>query len=106
MYISVNSKSDTADDNAKGKTMWVNDDPSKIKVARDAPEHLGQPPWHIEFTLEQYVEHSDGSRGGDYFVVKRTAEVQITPADINAILEVAVREGLISITAKGREENK
>ena len=100
MFLSVNSKSEHAHyDGGPGKTMWLNNQP-KVEISRSAPEHIGAPAWHVELSLEQYIEHNNGSRSGGAgrTAVVRTAELQLTPADVNSILDALVRAGLISVT--------
>ena len=101
MYAEIHSKSEL-DDDSSGKTMWVNIDTPTVEVARSRPKHLGAPPWHIEITAKEYVEHSNGSRsdGSGYRAVIRTLQLQLTPTDLSRLLDVAFSNGLLQLSAK------
>lgn len=99
MYVEIHSKSEV-DDESAGKRMWVNVDTPKIEMLSSSPKHLGFPPWHIEITADQYFEYSNGSMsdGYGYKAVVRKLEVQLTPADISALLKVALASGLLQLS--------
>jgi hypothetical protein len=103
MYLEIKSQSDVAywADEKSPRGPWVNDKPT-VTISRTAPEHIGRPPWHIEISIQHELVLSSGERSGGERArtVVRMAELHITPSDLDSILEVALREGLISVTIK------
>lgn len=96
MYAQIHAKSDVNDD-SPGKTMWVNEDNVQIEFSSSAPKHLDSPPWHIELKAQSY-EESTGERGGEWKAITRTLEVHLTPADISKLLDVVLKNGLLSVS--------
>jgi hypothetical protein len=90
------------DEDSSGKTTWLNIETPTIEIARSRPGHIGAPPWHIEITAEQYVELSNGSRsdGLGYRATIRTLQLQLTPADLSRLLDVALSNGLLQLSAR------
>jgi hypothetical protein len=103
MYVEIHSKSEV-DDESAGKSTWVNVALSKIEVFHSSPEHLNAPPWHIEITAEQRIQYSSGERsdGLGYRAVIRELHVQLTPADLSALLETALSSELLHLSVKSQ----
>ena len=101
MYVEIHSRSEV-DEDSRGLPLWMNIEPSTVAVVRSRPEHLGGPPWHIEITAEQYIEQSSGKRseGLKYRAAKRTLQLQLTPSDLSRLLDVALSNGLLQVSAK------
>lgn len=102
MYISINSKAEFGPDDGPGKTTWVNDDPKWIVLRDTTPSHLGDPPWHIEVSLEHAVHHASGARTGNLVSVVRNAKLELTPDDIDAILKVLGEAGVLRVSVRER----
>ena len=71
-----------------------------MRVSKKAPDHLGNPEWHIQIKAEQTVELGTGERGGDYKAVDRSLEIELTPQDITALFNFVLKNKLLAFSAK------
>lgn len=97
MYVEIHARSEFNEE-SPGRTTWVNADSLDIQVASTAPKHLGFPPWHIEIKAKNFLELSNGDRGGEYKGVTRSMEVHLTPADLSRLVNLALAKGLLSVS--------
>lgn len=100
MYISINSSNE--DNTGAGKSMWVNSDIEDLRLSKEPAEHLGSPPWYLEFKGSTYEDRGSGARGGNITSFIKKVEVQLTPADIVVLLNFALKHNLLSLSVKKR----
>lgn len=105
MYVSIRSKAEAAHSDSSGKETWVNADFDRdLKLRRTEPAHIGSPKWHVEFAFTQEIERSSGKRGGWTKAVYRSALLQLTPQDIERLLRVLSKAGVLDWVVKGGQK--
>ncbi len=101
MYVEIFAKTVEAPDRdstneSPGKLTWVNDSDPTYSLEFTQPKHLLKPPWHVEIK-GKYTDENTGERGGDIRVMERSLEIQLTPADLTALFNFAIKKGLITV---------
>jgi hypothetical protein len=95
MYAEIHSKDELKDSQSAGKRTYVNFpiEEKSIQVSREKQEHIGSPAWHIEIRDSGY--YSDNRP--EWYEIRRTALIQLTPADINELLKKLIKNNLITL---------
>jgi hypothetical protein len=106
MYAEIHVKSED-NESSRGKTTWLNtgDAMPSIKILRTKPEHLGRPPWHVQLSANGYRELGSGQRGGEWRGNKYKLQVELTHAEVAALVNFALVNGLIQVVPD-HQDNK
>lgn len=102
MYVEISAK--TEDNLSRGKTTWLNtgDRLPSFEVKTDRAHHLGQPDWYVQLLATGLRSTGTGERGGAMRDTAYRLEAHITPADMVALVEFAIRSGLVKVNRAGQ----
>jgi hypothetical protein len=98
MYAAIHSK-DERKLHSEGKEPWVNTFEPGWSISCELAMHLGGPPegplWHIRGEGMMFA--------GPEYSIRRELKLQLGPRDIDALLSLLLREGLLSMSSTSWE---
>lgn len=100
MYVQIIAKSED-NDRSNGKRSWLNTGSEVPDIALIATEatHLNSPPWHVQLKASDWRLFGSGDRGGETRANNYFLEVELTPADLAAIVNFALKKKLVEVVA-------
>ncbi len=107
MYVQIFAKSEE-NETSRGKTSWFNAGKKlpTITLLSTRPTHLGSPPWHLQIDGSQNREASSGMNNGEYRAYDYELTLELTPTDLAALVNFALTNGLVKVTAAKRSKNR